>query len=155
MNKVKRRATCIVECLSPEKVPSILVAEQHNYDYLLLPGGLAKRGEPRISAAIRELKEESKLSSTCVLHVFDFKSAHYHHKVFFIRSCGSLPCARDDVKALHYFPIHALYQLDTPDELPTPFNQSLAYSTTQILKQYKDWRQQHIDLVNALSDTYK
>lgn len=66
----KRRATCIVEYLSPQNVPSTLIAEQHHYDYLLLPGGHANRNERRINAAIRELKEETYLSAKCVLYLF-------------------------------------------------------------------------------------
>jgi len=47
-----------------------------------LPGGILKRGEHRTEAALRELKEETRLSGKSAKHLFDFRGKQKHHHVF-------------------------------------------------------------------------
>lgn len=74
-----RRATCIVECDD-----GILLAETSG-GLLLLPGGQANRGESRLEAAIRELREETTLQAHAAIYLFDHESYSNRHKVLSYR----------------------------------------------------------------------
>lgn len=78
-----RRATCIVECEN-----GILLAETES-GMLLLPGGQAHRGESRLEAAIRELKEETNLQAHAAIYLFDHESHSNRHKVFYLITTGN------------------------------------------------------------------
>jgi 8-oxo-dGTP pyrophosphatase MutT (NUDIX family) len=57
-------------------------------DRFMLPGGSANRGEPRLVAAIRELKEEADLEVSSLLFLFESESSYCSHKVFYARTSG-------------------------------------------------------------------
>ena len=73
---LKKRATVI--CLRGKRI--LLVARSQSK--WALPGGILKRGEHRTDAALRELKEETRLSGKSAKHLFDFRGKQKHHHVF-------------------------------------------------------------------------
>jgi 8-oxo-dGTP diphosphatase len=72
---LKKRATVI--CRKGKRI--LLVARESKW---ALPGGILKRGEHLSDAALRELKEETRLASKSAKYLFDFKSKQKHHHVF-------------------------------------------------------------------------
>jgi ADP-ribose pyrophosphatase YjhB (NUDIX family) len=77
-DEMRRRGTAIVE--RDGKI--LLVRDKHKHRYSL-PGGAAKKGEPAIAAAIRELYEECRMNTVCAKRRFDcdHKGTLSHHKV--------------------------------------------------------------------------
>ncbi|RDU94745.1 NUDIX hydrolase [Trinickia dinghuensis] len=76
---MKKRATVI--CRRGKRI--LLVARSQSESKWALPGGILKRGERRLDAALRELKEETQLSGKSARHLFDFRGKQKHHHVFF------------------------------------------------------------------------
>lgn len=74
---MKKRATVI--CRRGKRI--LLVARSQSK--WALPGGILKRGEQLPEAALRELKEETRLSGKSVRFLFDMRSKQKHHHVFF------------------------------------------------------------------------
>lgn len=98
------RATIITR--TPE---GILLVKDHK-GFWLLPGGSLKRGELPISAACRELYEETQLNAQQICFLFEFESEHYLHHVFEVSHYLGTPKARDDAKALSYFSTEEIQQ---------------------------------------------
>lgn len=74
---MKTRATVI--CRRGKRI--LLVARSQSK--WALPGGILKRGEHLSDAALRELKEETRLSGKSARYLFDFRGKQKHHHVFF------------------------------------------------------------------------
>ena len=130
-----RRATCIVECEH-----GILLTET-SHDLLLLPGGQANRGESRLEAAIRELKEETNLQAHAAIFLFDHESRSNRHKVFYLIASGT-PIPMDDAKALYYY-----------DTLPANKAAKLSPATREIIEHFKAVKaehQHHLDALKAI-----
>lgn len=85
----KFRATVIVETHN-----GILLARTGR-GLLMLPGGGVDAGEQPISAAIRELKEETELESISAVFLFAHESAHYLHQVFHISAVGAAKASQE------------------------------------------------------------
>ena len=82
INKMKiKRATIIVDTKDGILISSHSRGKHPTY---MLPGGSIKKGERPISAAIRELYEETGLIPTKIKHLFDY----YHHKVYLAKTHG-------------------------------------------------------------------
>ncbi|MBP0594952.1 NUDIX domain-containing protein [Paraburkholderia sp. LEh10] len=73
---MKKRATVI--CRRGKRI--LLVARSQSK--WALPGGILKNGEQGSDAALRELKEETRLSGKSAKHLFDFRGKQKHHHVF-------------------------------------------------------------------------
>jgi 8-oxo-dGTP diphosphatase len=73
---LKKRATVI--CRRGKRI--LLVAR--NESKWALPGGILKRGERLSAAALRELKEETRLSGKAAKYLFEFRGKQKHHHVF-------------------------------------------------------------------------
>jgi 8-oxo-dGTP diphosphatase len=73
---LKKRATVI--CRRGKRI--LLVARTQSK--WALPGGILKRGEHLSQAALRELKEETRLSGKSAKYLFDVRGKQKHHHVF-------------------------------------------------------------------------
>jgi 8-oxo-dGTP diphosphatase len=74
---LRKRATVV--CRRGKRI--LLVARRESK--WALPGGILKRGEDLSNAALRELKEETRLSGKSAKYLFNFRGAQKHHHVFF------------------------------------------------------------------------
>ena len=74
---MRNRATVV--CRRGKRI--LLVARRESK--WALPGGILKRGEDLSNAALRELKEETRLSGKSAKYLFNFRGAQKHHHVFF------------------------------------------------------------------------
>ncbi|MBB6054981.1 MAG: NUDIX domain-containing protein [Gammaproteobacteria bacterium] len=129
-----RRATCIVECDH-----GILLTDT-GHDMILLPGGQANRGESRLAAAIRELKEETNLQAHAAIFLFDYESRSNRHKVFYLIATGT-PIPMDDAKALYY-----------SDTIPADKAAKLSPATKAIMEQFKTVKAEHQHHLDALRE---
>jgi 8-oxo-dGTP diphosphatase len=73
---LKKRATVI--CRRGKRI--LLVARTQSK--WALPGGILKRGEHLSQAALRELKEETRLSGKSAKYLFEVRGKQKHHHVF-------------------------------------------------------------------------
>jgi 8-oxo-dGTP diphosphatase len=73
---LKKRATVI--CRRGKRI--LLVARSQSK--WALPGGMLKRGEHLSDTALRELKEETRLSGKSAKYLFEFRGKQKHHHVF-------------------------------------------------------------------------
>jgi 8-oxo-dGTP diphosphatase len=74
---LKKRATVI--CRRGKRI--LLVARSQSK--WALPGGILKRGEQLGAAALRELKEETRLLGKSAKYLFQYRGDQKHHHVFF------------------------------------------------------------------------
>ncbi|WP_074169358.1 NUDIX hydrolase [Caballeronia hypogeia] len=72
---MRKRATVI--CRRGNRI--LLVARRSKW---ALPGGMLKRGEHLSAAALRELKEETRLSGKSAKFLFQHRGRQKHHHVF-------------------------------------------------------------------------
>lgn len=114
------RATVIVRC------PEGIVLAGDKSGLILLPGGGIDPGELPISAAARELHEETGLVATSLRFLFHHESPSNWHHVFYGEAEGD-PVAADDAETLFF--------LDRP-VLHSPLN--LSPATRTILTRFED-----------------
>ncbi|MDD3052662.1 MAG: NUDIX domain-containing protein [Candidatus Cloacimonetes bacterium] len=107
----RKRGTAIID--TPK---GILVVRQGRAKFLL-PGGGVKKGESRIEAAIRELREETGLIAYDVHFLFEYQQS----KVFFVRTNGT-PYPKHEISQIGH------YTRDST--LP------LSYDTKSIIEKY-------------------
>ena len=82
-----------------------------NRGKFLLPGGAAKRrkGESRIEAVVREVREEMGIHAFCAVELFLYEPGPHpklnfqdHHRVFYVRARG-IPKPRHEVKHIGWY----------------------------------------------------
>ncbi|MDO8460003.1 MAG: NUDIX hydrolase [Nanoarchaeota archaeon] len=89
---LRNRATVIVEDEKGILLVSHSFGKRPNF---MLPGGGIKRKELPLTAAVRELHEETNLEATEVKYLFNFKSEYNNHFVFLIKTRGALRKKRE------------------------------------------------------------
>ena len=103
--KQQYRGTAIIE--TPD---GILMNAMKNAKFIL-PGGGAnrKKGESRIEAVVREVREEMGIHAFCAVELFTYDpgphpALHYqdHHRVFYVRARG-VPKPRNEVKHFGWY----------------------------------------------------
>jgi 8-oxo-dGTP diphosphatase len=92
----RRRGTAIVDTSE-----GILVVSRDNRTFYL-PGGGAERGESRMDAAVRELKEETNLLAVSCCFLFEYTSFTNSHKVFLMEAAG-VARPGNEIRYLDYF----------------------------------------------------
>lgn len=142
--KIQYRGTPIVD--TPE---GVLVNAMENAKFIL-PGGASKRkkGESRMEAAIRELREETKLDVYAAVELFEFiapphptKNYQDYHKVFYVKVRGkAIP--GHEVKHIGY----CKQGMDTVDGRP------VSGIHRQIIDKYYEMRRMNPELFNALDE---
>lgn len=118
----KHRATVIVQ------TPQGLLLTRDYKGGLLLPGGEVERQELPISAAARELHEETSLLAQQVAYLFSHESKYYQHHVFVVKQYEGTPSPRSDAKELYF--------LQPEEVLRCRFPERLSQSNAEILLRY-------------------
>jgi len=115
----KKRATVIWENAEGR---ILLVKMPKNY--WMLPGGYPETNEPRMAAAIRELKEETGLHATEVKTMLEYEGEHRMHKVFWVKAEGTPRAMPPEIVQVAYF-----------DEVPA---EKISKSTQEIVRLYRE-----------------
>lgn len=85
MSKLRRRATAVV--IRNSKLLLVRDKGKHRFS---LPGGGVHAGEPSISAAARELYEETGLKATKIERLFVYSGVANRHAVFRVEADGKV-----------------------------------------------------------------
>ena len=96
--KKRSRATVVAE----QDGKFLLVRERGAQRYSLPGGGIEKR-EFEIEAAIRELREETKLNVIKAEHLFDHEGTTQHHKVVWARVRGSVRLQKKELSGFKWW----------------------------------------------------
>ncbi len=142
--KVQRRGTAIVE--TPEGI--LVNATEHGP--FILPGGRARKGESRMEAAIRELREETGLLAFVAVELFEC-SGKYHrrydyrdqHKVYYVRAHGTAEPGHE-VTHLGYY---------KPGGASAP-GRRITDETLEIIENYFSFRKNNMALFEAIENHF-
>ena len=91
---LRKRATAVV--IKDGKVLLVRDKGKHKFS---LPGGEIHKGEPTLSAAIRELYEETGLRATKAIRLrdCDYRGSKNEHRVCLIEADGEIRLKRDEI----------------------------------------------------------
>ncbi|SAL05518.1 NUDIX hydrolase [Caballeronia calidae] len=104
---MRKRATVI--CRRGNRI--LLVARRTKW---ALPGGMLKRGEHLSDAALRELKEETRLSGKSAKFLFHHRGRQKHHHVFFCDVAKSAkPRASNEISRCRWVHVSDVSRLAT------------------------------------------
>ncbi|MCG3208386.1 MAG: hypothetical protein FOGNACKC_01990 [Anaerolineae bacterium] len=142
----RRRGTAIVD--TPD---GILILIERGGDLALLPGGGAERGESRMQAAIRELKEETGLEPYLAVPLFRFASAFSDHSVFYIRAAGT-PQLTSHSRAIGYYRIGRVTTLACQTETAVIAASQVSKGTRAIITLYRQMRRDRPDFFAAIDN---
>ncbi|PQV49362.1 NUDIX hydrolase [Paraburkholderia sp. BL21I4N1] len=105
---MKKRATVI--CRRGKRI--LLVARSQSK--WALPGGILKHGEHLSDAALRELKEETRLSGKSARYLFQYRGTQKHHHVFFCDiSKGAKARASNEITRCRWVHVEDIPRLTT------------------------------------------
>ena len=90
--KKRTRATVIAQ-----QNGKVLLIRERGARQFSLPGGGIERGEFTVEAALRELREETKLRTVRAKRLFDYEGATQLHKVVWAEVRGSVKLQRKEV----------------------------------------------------------
>ena len=94
----RKRATIIVQM--PEGILLVSHSRKPNF---MLPGGGVRKRESSMSAAIRELYEETGLHTKSIRYLFTFNSLFRKHEVFFAEKVEGRLRTRKEIKHLTFW----------------------------------------------------
>jgi 8-oxo-dGTP diphosphatase len=104
---LRKRATVV--CRRGKHI--LLVARRAKW---ALPGGILKRGEALSHAALRELKEETRLSGKSAKYLFQYRGSQKHHHVFFCDiSKRAKPRASNEIAKCRWVHVEDIARLTT------------------------------------------
>jgi len=140
-----RRGTAIVETEQ-----GILVNAMAR-DSFLLPGGGANFRESRLSAAVRELYEETGLKAFHAMFLFSFQSKKNDHKVFWVQAIG-VPRPMSEIERIGYYDNHVITHIS--DRKGTQYRnvgiEHASDSTREIIRLFGEYKMQHQDFFAAM-----
>ena len=90
--KKRNRATALVL-----KQGRLLLVRERGAKHWSLPGGGMKKGEDPVTAAIRELDEETKLVATSATYLFHYESPSQHHHVCCLEAEGEVELLKEEI----------------------------------------------------------
>ena len=96
--KKRQRATIIAE-----KDGKVLLIRERGAGQFSLPGGGIERGEYTMEAALRELREETKLRPFKAERLFDYEGTTQLHKVVFVQVRGEVRLQRKEVSEYRWW----------------------------------------------------
>ena len=90
--KKRNRATALVS-----RDGRLLLVRERGAKHWSLPGGGMKKGEDAVTAAIRELDEETKLAATRATYLFHYESPSQHHHVCYLVAEGKVELLKEEI----------------------------------------------------------
>ena len=90
--KKRNRATALVF-----REGRLLLVRERGAKHWSLPGGGMKKGEDAVTAAIRELDEETKLAAVSATYLFHYESPSQHHHVCSLLAEGEVELLKKEI----------------------------------------------------------
>ena len=90
--KKRNRATALVL-----REGRLLLVRERGAKHWSLPGGGMKKGEDPVTAATRELHEETRLVATSAAYLFHYESHSQHHHVCLLEADGKIELLREEI----------------------------------------------------------
>ena len=92
VRKKRNRATALVT-----NGGRLLLVRERGAKHWSLPGGGMKKGEDAVTAATRELHEETKLVATSATYLFHYESPSQRHHVCHLEAEGKVELLKDEI----------------------------------------------------------